>query len=79
MNIKNMIEKLVNLYHTDFNSRTLICWEENKIIIKWYSEEYGIKNIDTDITNKKEGIKLYDTLRECINFIQLAYDLECIR
>lgn len=79
MNLKDLIEKLVNLYHHDFNSRTLICWEENKIVIKWYSEEYKTETIETNITDKKDGVNLYDELCEYINFIELAYELECIR
>lgn len=79
MNVRCMIEKLVNLYHNDFNSRTLVCSEGEKIIIKWYSNEYGIETIDTGIVGKNEGIKLYDILCEYINFIQLSYELECLR
>lgn len=79
MNIKNITDKLLNLYHNDFNSRTLMCWDINEIVINWYSDEYATVTINTDIKDKKEGIKFYDELCEYINFVDLAYELEELR
>lgn len=76
MNKKKIIDELVKLYHHDFNSKTLMCWDENKIIIEWYSDEYEKVIIDPCIEDKKEGVKLYEELCKYINFLDLSYELE---
>ena len=73
---EKIIDELLKLYHHDFNSRTLMCWDENKIIIEWYIDEYEKVIINTGIEDKKEGVKLYEELCKHINFLDLSYELE---
>lgn len=76
MNIKNIIDDLVNLYHNDFNSKTVLCWDKNEIVINWYSDDYEKVTIKTGITDKNEGVKFYNDLCKYVNFVDLAYELK---
>ena len=76
MDIEKLVNELVDLYHKDFDSCTILCYEKNKIVIKWYSDYFDTKVIDTGIEKIQDGINLYNALAKKINFIELAYTLQ---